>query len=106
MKEAKLQLKQAAVADVVDKMKRAQSVVVLDYRGLTVAEVSDLRSKFREVGVEYKAVSYTHLVPPPEATEKYFLPFSIAHFLYVPATGCWKRVGFVELPVMETSTFS
>ena len=56
MKEAKLQLKQAAVADVVDKMKRAQSVVVLDYRGLTVAEVSDLRSKFREVGVEYKVI--------------------------------------------------
>ena len=42
--------------------------------------------------------------PPPDATEKYFLPFSIAHFLYVPATGCWKRVGLVELPVIETST--
>ncbi|MEG0257274.1 MAG: 50S ribosomal protein L10 [Christensenella sp.] len=56
MKEAKLQEKQAVVADVVDKMKRAQSVVVLDYRGLTVAEVSDLRSKFREVGVEYKVI--------------------------------------------------
>ena len=43
-------------------------------------------------------------VPPPEATEKYFLPFSRHSFLYVPATGCWKRVGFVELPVIETST--
>ena len=40
LKEAKLQAKQAAVADVVDKMQRAQSVVVLDYRGLTVAELS------------------------------------------------------------------
>ena len=56
LKEAKLQAKQAAVADVVDKMKRAQSVIVLDYRGLTVAEVSDLRSKFREAGVEYKVI--------------------------------------------------
>ena len=45
-------------------------------------------------------------VPPPDATEKYFLPCSIHSFLYVPATGCWKRVGFVELPVMETPTFS
>ena len=43
-------------------------------------------------------------VPPPEATEKYFLPCSIHSFLYVPATGCWKRVGFVELPVIDTST--
>lgn len=56
MKEVKLQQKQAAVADVVDKMKRAHSVVILDYRGLTVAEVSDLRSKFREAGVEYKVI--------------------------------------------------
>lgn len=37
-------------------MKRAQCVIVLDYRGLTVAEVSDLRSKFREAGVEYKVI--------------------------------------------------
>ena len=22
------------------------------------------------------------------------------------ATGCWKRVGFVELPVIDTPTFS
>ena len=43
-------------------------------------------------------------VPPPEATEKYFLPCSIHSFLYVAATGCWKRVGLVELPVIDTST--
>ena len=45
-------------------------------------------------------------VPPPDATEKYFLPASVLSFLYVPATGCWNLVGFVEFPVMETSTFS
>ena len=45
-------------------------------------------------------------VPPPDATEKYCTPFSTHHFLYVPATGCWKRVGLVELPVMDTPTFS
>ena len=41
-----------------------------------------------------------------EQGKKYFLPCSIHSFLYVPATGCWKRVGFVELPVIDTSTFS
>ena len=56
MKEAKLQSKQAAVADVVDKMKRAQCVIVLDYRGLTVEEVTNLRSQFRQAGVEYKVI--------------------------------------------------
>ena len=45
-------------------------------------------------------------VPPPEATEKYFLPASILSFLYVPATGCWNLVGFVEFPVIDTSTSS
>ena len=45
-------------------------------------------------------------VPPPEATENYFLPASFLSFLYVPATGCWNLVGFVELPVIETSTSS
>ena len=43
-------------------------------------------------------------VPAPEATEKYFLSCSIHSFLYVPATGCWNLVGFVEFPVIETST--
>ncbi|BDF59509.1 50S ribosomal protein L10 [Christensenellaceae bacterium] len=56
MKEAKLQSKQAAVADVVDKMKRAQCMIVLDYRGLTVEEVTNLRSQFRQAGVEYKVI--------------------------------------------------
>lgn len=56
MKEAKLQFKKEAVADVVEKMKRSQSAIVLDYRGLTVSEVSELRSKFREEGVEYKVI--------------------------------------------------
>ena len=45
-------------------------------------------------------------VPPPDATEKYFLPASSLSFLYVPATGCWNLVGLVELPVIDTSTFS
>ena len=45
-------------------------------------------------------------VPPPDATEKYFLPCSIHSFLYVPATGCWNLVGFVEFPVIDTSTSS
>ncbi len=33
--------------------------VVVDYRGLTVAEVTDLRSQLREAGVEYKVYKNT-----------------------------------------------
>ena len=37
-------------------VEKAQGMVFYDYRGLTVAEVSDLRNKFREAGVEYKVM--------------------------------------------------
>ena len=48
-----LELKKAAVAQIKEKLTAAQSVVLVDYRGLNVAEVTELRKKFREAGVEY-----------------------------------------------------
>ena len=49
-------------------------------------------------------------VPPPEATLKYGLPASTRSFLYVPATGCWKRVGFDyftgELKIVRKKAYS
>ena len=46
------QRKIETVADLVDKLSRTQFTVVADYRGLTVAEISDLRKKLRETGAE------------------------------------------------------
>ena len=48
-----LELKQQAVAEIVGKFKGAKSVVVVDYMGLTVEEVTGLRAKFRAGGVDY-----------------------------------------------------
>ena len=45
-----------AVNDVKERLSRAKSIVVTDYRGLTVAEMTDLRNKLRAQGVEYKIV--------------------------------------------------
>lgn len=56
MKEAKLKMKQDAVAEIAEKMQGAQSIVLVDYRGLTVEEVSNLRTQFRDAGVEYKVI--------------------------------------------------
>jgi large subunit ribosomal protein L10 len=39
-----------------EKLSRAKSVVVTDYRGLTVAEMTDLRNRLRKEGIEYKIV--------------------------------------------------
>lgn len=56
MKPEKLQLKQEVVKEVADKFEKAQSVIVIDYRGLTVEEVSKLRTDCRNAGVEYKVI--------------------------------------------------
>ncbi|ARK24677.1 50S ribosomal protein L10 [Sporosarcina sp. P37] len=49
-----LEAKQAVVTEVADKLKDAASVVVVDYRGLTVAQVTELRKQLRDAGVEFK----------------------------------------------------
>ncbi|MFY9613892.1 MAG: 50S ribosomal protein L10 [Candidatus Dormiibacterota bacterium] len=51
--------KAEAVEEVSDKLKRAQSLVITDYRGLTVAQMQDLRRKLRGGNVEYMVVKNT-----------------------------------------------
>lgn len=54
MNEAIINSKKAVVAEIADKMKEAQSTVVVEYRGLTVAEVTQLRRDLRAEGVDFK----------------------------------------------------
>ncbi|MBO2536395.1 MULTISPECIES: 50S ribosomal protein L10 [Rummeliibacillus] len=58
MSEA-VEAKQAVVQEIADKFKSAASVVVVDYRGLTVAQVTELRKQLREAGVELKVYKNT-----------------------------------------------
>ena len=55
------EIKKTVVAEITDKLNRAQSVVLIDYRGLTVSEVTDLRNQFRKAGVEYAVLKNTML---------------------------------------------
>ncbi len=59
MKEATLRAKEAEVAEIQEKIEKSQSVMFLDYRGLNVAEVTELRNKMRAAGVEYKVIKNT-----------------------------------------------
>ena len=59
MKDYTLKAKEAAVSEIQEKMQQAQSVVFVDYRGLTVEEVINLRCKMRDAGVEYKVIKNT-----------------------------------------------
>lgn len=51
--------KQAIVADIKEKLAGAKGMVITSYRGLTVAQDTKLRSKFREAGVHYQVVKNT-----------------------------------------------
>lgn len=56
---AKVELKQPIVQEISESIKDAQSVVVVDYRGLTVAEDTQLRKELREAGISYKVYKNT-----------------------------------------------
>ena len=47
------------VEEVSDKLKRATGLVITDYRGLTVAQLQELRRKLRAGGVDYLVVKNT-----------------------------------------------
>ncbi|GAA0086562.1 50S ribosomal protein L10 [Clostridium sp. MB05] len=48
------QIKEAKVAEIKEKLEKAQAIVLADYQGLTVEEDTALRKSLREAGVEYK----------------------------------------------------
>lgn len=54
-----VEAKENIVSDIVAKLEKAASCVVVDYKGLTVEEVTELRGKFREAGVDYKVYKNT-----------------------------------------------
>ncbi|HIZ08020.1 MAG TPA: 50S ribosomal protein L10 [Candidatus Eubacterium avistercoris] len=56
---AKVELKQPIVQEIAENIEGAQSVVVVDYRGLTVAQDTQLRKELREAGVTYKVYKNT-----------------------------------------------
>lgn len=59
MKEQTLRAKSQNVEEIKEKLSRAQSIVVVDYRGLNVEQLTELRSKYRSAGVEYKVYKNT-----------------------------------------------
>ena len=54
-----IELKKQTVVEIADKLKSSVSTVVVDYRGLNVAEVTELRKQLREAGVDFKVYKNT-----------------------------------------------
>ena len=66
---AKVELKQPIVEAISADIKDAQSVVIVDYRGLTVAQDTELRKQLRDAGVVYKVCKNTMMKRAFEGTE-------------------------------------
>ena len=66
---AKVELKQPIVAAIAEDVKDAQSAVLVNYRGLTVAQDTELRKQLREAGVIYKVCKNTMMKRAFEGTE-------------------------------------
>ena len=66
---AKVEVKQPIVEKIAEEIKDAQSVVLVDYRGLTVAQDTELRKKLREAGVTYKVCKNTMMKRAFEGTD-------------------------------------
>ena len=56
---AKVELKKPIVEEIAESIKDAQSVVLVDYRGLTVEQDTVLRKQLRESGIIYKVYKNT-----------------------------------------------
>lgn len=56
---AKVELKAPVVAEISEAVKEAQSVVLVDYRGLTVEQDTALRKQLRNAGITYKVYKNT-----------------------------------------------
>src|SRR5699024_9276978 len=54
-----IEKKKQLVQEISDKFKASQSTLLVDYRGLDVAEVTELRKELREAGVDYKVYKNT-----------------------------------------------
>ena len=56
---AKVELKKPIVEEISESIKDAQSVVLVDYRGLTVEQDTKLRKELRNAGITYKVYKNT-----------------------------------------------
>ncbi|GER67271.1 50S ribosomal protein L10 [Weizmannia acidilactici] len=64
-----IEQKKQVVEEITEKFKSSVSTIVVDYRGLNVAEVTELRKQLREAGVDFKVYKNTLTRRAVEAAE-------------------------------------
>ena len=66
---AKVEIKKPIVEEISELLKEAKSAVLVDYRGLTVEQDTNLRRQLREAGVVYKVYKNTMINFAVQGTE-------------------------------------
>ena len=69
MSEAAIAKKAEIVKQTTDMLNAAQSAIVVDYRGLTVADVTDLRKQLRDAGIQMSVIKNKILDRAVEGTD-------------------------------------
>lgn len=54
-----IESKKAVVKEITEKLEASVSTIIVDYRGLNVAEITELRKQLREAGVDFKVYKNT-----------------------------------------------
>ena len=99
---AKIEQKSVIVNEIKEKVEKATAMVLVDARGLTVAEDTVLRKKLRESGVDYKIYKNTMINfaikdTPFEALSKHLEGPTAVAFSYEDATAAGRGLDeFVE----------
>lgn len=73
--------KKQKVEEIYQKLLQVNSVIFTDFKGLTVADLSQLRTKLREVGAEYRVVKNTLAL---RAFQKYLPNKNVEEYLRGP----------------------
>lgn len=74
--------KEQLVGELTEKLQKAQSVIMFDYRGLSVAEVTELRAAMRKAGNEYIVVKNSMV---ERAADKLGIDASVKEMLKGPS---------------------
>lgn len=64
-----IEVKKQIVDEITDKLKASKSTIVVDYRGLKVSEVTELRKQLREAGIDFKVYKNSMTRRAAEAAE-------------------------------------
>lgn len=96
-----IEKKETVVNEIAEKLESSVSTIVVDYRGLNVTEITELRQKLREAGVDFKVYKNTMT---RRATEKTNLTDLDEHLLGPTAIATSKED--VIAPAKVLSSFA